>query len=231
MKRLALAAGILLAAAALAGIARPEGARAVEGAPTEDSVTVNGSGSASAVPNRAELSLGVASRGETARAALAANAREMRRVIDAVRAAGGQEISTQTVAVSAVYGENNAVTGYSASNLVRTTIDVGKSGALIDAAVSAGANEVFGPSLSSSEQSKLYRAALTAAVEDARLKARALAAASGRALGKVVEVRESSFSTPAATASIKAGAADESTPVVAGPQETTASVTVTFAFA
>ena len=69
--------------------ARPEGAHAVDATPTTDSVTVGGSGSVVAVPTQASLSLGVDSRGDTAKAALAANAREMRKVIDAVEAAGG----------------------------------------------------------------------------------------------------------------------------------------------
>ena len=40
------------------------------------------------VPDRAELSFGVESQGRAARAALAANAAEMRRVIAALKAAG-----------------------------------------------------------------------------------------------------------------------------------------------
>lgn len=230
MKRLAIAAALLLAAAALAGVARPEGARAVEASADGDSVTVTGSGSVASVPNRAVLSLGVDSRAATARAATTTNAREMRRVIDALRAAGAGDISTQSVSLSAVFGENSAVTGYTASNVVTATVDVGRAGAVIDAAVEAGANQVWGPSLSSSDQRKLYLEALKAAVADAREKAQTLAAASGRSLGTVTEVVESGGYAPVPLME-KAAAADSGTPVVAGPQETTASVTVTFALA
>ncbi len=52
-------------------------------------ITVQGTASVAAVPDRAELSFGVESQGQTAKAALAANAAEMRRVIAAVKAAGG----------------------------------------------------------------------------------------------------------------------------------------------
>ncbi len=57
MKRIALAALLLVAAAAVAGVARPEGARAVvEGTPqTGDSITVSGSGSVSSVPDDRRL--------------------------------------------------------------------------------------------------------------------------------------------------------------------------------
>ena len=176
------------------------------------------------------LSLGVDSRAATADAAAAANAREMRRVIAAIRAAGGRDVSTQSVSLSPVLGEDGAVTGFAASNVVTTTIDVGRAGSVIDAAVEAGANQVWGPSLSSSDQTKLYLQALKAAVADAREKAEALAGASGRSLGKVTTVTESGGFAPVPMAS-KAAASDAGTPVEAGPQQTTASVTVTFALA
>lgn len=230
MKRLAIAAVLLLAAAALAGVARPEGARAVESTTDGDSVTVTGSASVTSVPNRAVLSLGVDSRADTARAAISANGKEMRRVIDAVRAAGGRDVSTQSVSLSPVFGENSAVTGYAASNVVTATVDVGRAGAVIDAAVEAGANQVWGPSLSSSDQATLYLQALKAAVADAREKAQTLAVASGRSLGKVTTVAESGSFTPVPLME-KAAASDGGTPVVAGSQETTATVTVTFALA
>lgn len=230
MRRLAIAAALLLAAAALAGVARPEGAHAVEGAPAGDSVTVTGTASVTSVPNRSVLSLGVDSRADTARAALSANAREMRRVIDAVRTAGGRDVATQSVSLSPVLGQDGAVTGYAASNVVSATVDVGRAGAVIDAAVEAGANQVWGPSLSSSDQKQLYLKALKAAVEDARQSAETLAAAAGRSLGKVTTVVESSGSTPVPMFA-KTASSDASTPVEAGVQETTASVTVTFALA
>ena len=51
-------------------------------------ITVQGTASVTSVPDRAELSFGVESQGQTAKAALAANAAEMRRVIAALKAAG-----------------------------------------------------------------------------------------------------------------------------------------------
>ncbi len=230
MKRLVIAVALLLAAAALAGAARPEGARAVEPAPDGDSVTVTGSAAVTSVPSRAVLSLGVDSRAETARAAISANAKEMRRVIDAVRAAGGRDVSTQAVSLSPVFGENSVVTGYAASNIVTATVDVGRAGAAIDAAVDAGANQVWGPSLSSGDQAALYLQALKAAVADAREKAQTLATAAGRSLGQVTTVTESGGGAPVPLME-KAVASDTGTPIVAGPQETTATVTVSFELA
>ena len=61
-----------------------------------DTVTVTGTGSVDrrARP-RGQISAGVESRAPTARAALAANAAAMRKVLDALRARGGKDVTTQ----------------------------------------------------------------------------------------------------------------------------------------
>ena len=229
MKRIALAASLLLAAAALAGVARPEGAHAVDGAvPSTDSITVSGNGSVIAVPTIAVLSLGADTRAASAKAALSANARQMRQVIDAVRAAGGRELRTQSVSLSQVLGQNGEPAGFAASNVVSATVEVDRAGAVIDAAVDAGANQVNGPTMSVADVGKLYRQALKAAVGDARLSAETLAAAAGRPLGKVTSVVESGGTAPIPMFE-KAAVSDAGTPIESGTQQTTASVTVTVA--
>ena len=81
------------------------------------------------MPTTATLSLGVDSRATTAKAAIAANAREMRAVIDAVKAAGGRNVGTQSVSLSQVFGPTGGdPTGFAASNVVSATIDVDKAG-------------------------------------------------------------------------------------------------------
>lgn len=229
MKRIALAAALMLAAAALAGVARPEGASAVDSpAPSGDSITVSGNGSVTAVPTVAVLSLGVDVRAASARAALAANSRELRQVIDAVKAAGGRQVGTQSVSLSQVLDQNGEPSGFAASNVVSVTVDLARAGAVIDAAVDAGANQVNGPALSVADAGKLYRQALRAAVADARASAEVLADAAGRALGQVTSVVEGT-SAPPVPLYEKAAVSDAGTPIEAGTQQTTASVTVTFA--
>jgi uncharacterized protein YggE len=231
MKRIALAAVLLLVAAAVAGVARPEGAHAVDGtgAPSStDSITVSGSGAVSGTPSSATFSFGVDTRAASAKAALATNAREMRQVIAAVKSAGGRQVGTQSVSVSQSVDQNGTPNGFAASNAVSATVDIDRAGALIDAAVDAGANQVNGPSMSVADQSSLYRQALKAAVADARLRAETLAAAAGRSLGKVTTVVEGGGDAPVPMYS-KAMASDAGTPIEAGSQETNASVTVTFA--
>ena len=91
--------------------------------------------------------------------------------------------ATQWVSVYPYTDETGQVNGYVASNSVSAVSDVGDAPALIDAATEAGANQINGPGLSSSNAEALYRQALAKAVADARLNAEVLAKASGRSLG------------------------------------------------
>jgi hypothetical protein len=226
MKRIALAAGILLAAAALAGVLRPEGAGAEDPAAATDTVTVTGTGVVTAVPDRAEISAGVETRAPTAKGALSANGAAMEKVIDALRANGGKNVTTQTVSLSTAFDQNGQPNGFVASNVASAETTLNGAGALIDAAVAAGANTIYGPSLSRSDADELYRQALAKAVDDAKERAAVLAKAAGRSLGGVTAIVESG-SAPIPFAA-KASAAQDSTPVVSGPQETEASVSVTY---
>jgi uncharacterized protein len=226
MRRLALAAAALAALAALAATLRTGDAAAVE-PDASGGITVQGSATESGAPTKAELSLGVESRADTAKGALAANGTAMRKVLAAIRAAGGKDLRTQSVWLSSVYGENGPQ-GFSATNTVTTSIEVGKAGALIDAAVAAGANQVSGPSMSAADQEALYRKALEGAVADARKRAEALAGAAGVSLGRVTAIVEGGGSGPMPVA-MAAKAADASTPIEPGTQDVTAQVSVTFA--
>src|SRR5438034_8886507 len=71
-------------------------------------VTVTGTGTVSAVPDRAEFSFGVSTAAKTATQALAANAADMRKVIDAVKGAGipAANIQTQTVSLNPRYSDS-----------------------------------------------------------------------------------------------------------------------------
>lgn len=227
MRRIALVAGLLLAAAALAGALRPEGAAAVDPAADPDTVTVTGTGSVEAVPDEARISAGVETRAATARAALAANAAAMRKVLNALRAKGAADVTTQTVSLSPSFDGQGQPNGWVATNVAGATTALGRAGELIDAAVEAGANTVSGPSLSRSDAERLYREALGKAVTDAKERAEILARAAGRGVGRVTAMTESgAIAIPYAAKD--AMASGEATPVVSGAQETIATVSVTF---
>ena len=226
-KRILLIATPLVLAGILAAATLPGGAASAAG--ETGGITVQGTASIDTTPDRAVISFGVESQAETARAALAANAAEMRRVLAALRAAGATDVRTQSVSVSPRYGDQMAVQGYVAQNSVSATVpELAQAGAVIDAAVAAGANQVFGPSLSRGDQAELYRRALEAAVDDARRSAQAIASAANVSLGRVTAVVEGGGAPqPLPYAADKALAA-ESTPIEPGTQQVTATVTVTF---
>jgi len=133
----------------------------------------------------------------------------MRKIINALRQAGGRELATQWVSVYPYTDETGQVNGYAASNSVSATSDVGDAPALIDAAAGAGANQISGPGLSSTN-------------------AEALAKAAGRSLGAITTIVEGGASQPTPLYREAAQAADSSTPIVPGEQETSATVSVTF---
>ena len=226
-KRILLIATPLVLAGILAAATLPGGAASA--AAETGGITVQGTASIDTTPDRAVITFGVESQAESARAALAANAAEMRRVLAALRAAGATDVRTQSVSVSPRYGDQMAVQGYVAQNSVSATVpELAKAGAVIDAAVAAGANQVFGPSLSRGDQAELYRTALEAAVDDARRSAQAIASAANVSLGRVTAVVEGGGAPqPLPYAADKALAA-ESTPIEPGTQQVTATVSVTF---
>jgi uncharacterized protein len=226
-RRLLPLAGLLALAAVAVAATLPGSASSA--AAEEGGITVQGTASVASVPDRAELSFGVESQAQTAKAALAANAAEMRRVLAALRAAGATDLKTQYVSLSPRLGEQNEVQAYVATNSVSATVkQLSRAGAVIDAAVAAGANQVYGPTLSRGDQSDLYRQALKAAVANARESAQALAAAANVSLGRVTAVVEGG-AAPSPMPLAAAKAEDSvSTPIEAGSQQVTATVSVTF---
>jgi uncharacterized protein len=232
MIRIAGVALLVLAAAAVAGVGIPETAGGAESSPHQG-ITVNGTGTAKAIPNQAQLSLGVTTKGSTAREALAANSARMERVIAALKSTGVSEgdIKTQDVSVGPAYdGDSGTENGYAARNSVAVTLrDLDRSSAVLDAASRAGANEVYGPSLTRSNRDAYEAKALESAFGNARKRAEALADAAGVRLGRVTSIVEGSGG-PQPMYDMRARAEPAvGAPIEPGSEEIQASVTVTFA--
>jgi uncharacterized protein YggE len=227
MKPIRIAALVVVGAAvvAFAGVGRPD----LAGGASDSSggITVTGTGSVQAVPDQAQFSLGVQSHGPTAHEALAANSERMRRVLAALLAAGvaKADVQTQDVSVSRSYPDD----GYTADNTVSVTIrELAKAGSILGAGTKAGANDVYGPTLTRSDQDELQAKALTAAVDNARAKARVLAEAAGVRLGTVTAIAENGNEPmPIYEAALAKRA--PSVPIEPGVQQTQAVVRVTFA--
>lgn len=234
--RIAAVAALVLVAAALAGVGRPEEARS-EQVTSIRGITVNASGKVEAAPDKAALELGVETQAPTARAALEQNAERLRAAVDALRKAGVSKDDLQTSNVSLWpqrSSNGTSITGYSAQNTVSAELDVEKAGDAIDAAVGAGANVVGGPSLSVGDRDELYRKALKNAVEASRAKAEAIADAAGVKVGRVTAVVEGGgYEQPGPMPYAAEAARDSatSTPIEPGKQAIEATVTVTFAVA
>ena len=223
------AAGVLFAVAAVAGVGRPAPASGAASTPAQPSiVTTTGHGDITAVPDEAVVSAGVNTRAATAAAVLAQNAQTMQRVIAALKNAGGSDLQTQEVSLEPQTDDQGTVTGYVAQNTVSAKARIATAGALIDAAVGAGANTVDGPSLDISDSDALYDAALKQAMASARAKAQALAQAGGFTVGPVFSVTEGSQAPQPVAWAAKAASATPATPVEPGTQDVTADVTVSF---
>ena len=231
---IAALAALLVAAAALAGVGRPTPAHSASSTETR-TITVSGKGTARGVPDTAVFSLGVESSGATARAASAANAEHMRRVIEALVAAGVSRTDLQTQDVSVYPRQNDAgaVTGFTASGSVSATVkDISRAGKAVDAAVAAGANQVSGPQFERSNRAELYRQALRDAFSNARAKAESLAEKAGAQLGQVRRIDENdSESLPVYPVALRAAESTPATPVEPGTQTVDANLTVTFVLA
>jgi uncharacterized protein len=228
LRTVLLLAGVLLLAAAIAGVAQPHLGRSAT--PSSGStITVTGNGTVDATPDQASFGFGVTTNAATAAEALSRNASQARAIIDALKKSGIGSSDIQTTQVSLWPQTSNngtRITGYQASNSVQVTAPLGQSGSLVDAAVRAGANNVDGPSLDTADKSALYNEALKQALGEAKQKAQAIASATGVTVGAALKVREGGAPTPIAYG--EALAARATAPIEAGTQKIQASVTVTY---
>jgi uncharacterized protein len=196
-------------------------------------ITVVGTGTAHAVPDIAEWSFGVQSEADTAAKALEAASGGTQAIIDALRGAGigKEDLRTEHVSLyPQTTDDGRAVIGYSASSSVHAVVrDLAKAGDVVDSAVAAGANTVYGPSLRVSDSQAQYETAADAAIDDARARAEALANKAGVTLGAPIAIVESGgYQVPV----YERGAEDAAGAGIAiepGVDEITATLTVTFA--
>ncbi len=89
-------------------------------------------------------------------------------------------------------GESPRIVRYRVSNIVQVRIrKIDDAGKIIDAAIGAGANAVYGLSFTVEDPSSFQRQARSQAVKDAMAKAQNLADAAGVKLGRIIAVTES----------------------------------------
>lgn len=167
-------------------------------------MVLSGTGVVRAAPDMATVSTGVVTQARTAREALDANTAAMEQLVATLREAGleGRDIQTSDFNVSPQYvysdrrDENGytlppEISGYQVSNTVTIAVrDLESLGAVLDRAVSVGANTVNGISFSVAETDKLLEDARRRAFADAHAKAVTYAEAAGVRLGGIESIAE-----------------------------------------
>ena len=202
-------------------------------------ISVSGQGRADVAPDMAVVNIGIVTTGKTAQLAQAENAKIASDVTAALGQLGifSKDIQTHYT-MSPVYekGDYRKAAGYRASNTVTVTVtvnDVAKTGQVIDTALKSGATDVNGLSFGLKDARSVRNTALQMAVQDARSKADAIAAALGVKIVGIQNVKEDGGNfaryevANARLAKLDGGAAAD-TPVSAGTVEVNADVHIDF---
>lgn len=217
----------------------------------ESVLVVSGSGSVSMEAEQAGISLGVSLEGSDL-TGLQQNVNDRvsaicKELIDA--GLPEESISTNRIYINPVYNydavasfpamssssNGSRISGYSIDNsLYIRTDEIDKLGEYIDAAFAAGANSFDSISFGLKDDRQANLKALELAVQNARRKAEVMAAAAGKELGEVIEIRESGTYSAVNTAekavmydTVSASAAAGTT-VRASQVEINASVEITY---
>jgi uncharacterized protein YggE len=242
----ALAVVIIVAAAVVLTRAPIVSAQTIQAASgqADTGITVSATGEAKGKPDVAYVNLGVRTTAETATDAMDQNTAAMNEVIAKLTDMGvdKKDMQTGTISLSPQMGPVNQdnpntaqIVGYWATNSLKVTVNnLDQVGAILDEAVSAGANSVSGISFGLKDDSALQDAALQDAVKNARSRADVAAAGLGLTVTSVQSVTVDSYGGPTplyidfASAAPRAAAA--SVPVEPGEVTVNASVRVTFGF-
>lgn len=223
---------MLAAAASMPGVAA---AQSVSG--TRLDIVANGE--VTRVPDLAIVSAGVQTLQPTASAAIEDNATRMERVRSALKRAGiaDADIQTSSISLNPEYRyENNqppVLTGYRASNNVSVKFrDLKRTGAILDALVKEGANQINGPSLTIDKPESAYDEARLKAIANGQAKADLYAKALGKRVVRLVSVSEAGASVPPpmpyASDIVVTGARVAKTEIDPGTQQLQVSVSMSF---
>lgn len=198
---------------------------------------ISADGTSARIPDLAVIQAGVVTQAATAGDAMRQNSTRMATVLAALRRAGiaERDIQTSSVSLSPQYryaqNEPPVITGYQASNQVTVRFrDIAKSGTILDALVSQGANNISGPNLTIDKPEAALDEARTAAVATARARAELYARAAGLRVDRILSISESSAMPvpPRPMMMARMEAASDATQVVAGESELTVSLSVRF---
>ena len=207
--------------------------------PAGTTLDVSAEGRVSRVPDVATIRAGVVAQAPTAAAALADQATRMARVLAALKKAGiaARDLATAQIGLQPQYrytdGQPPVVTGYQATNSVAVRFrEVARAGAILDALVAAGANQIDGPELSVDQPEAALDEARTQAVTRARARADLYARAAGLHVRRIVSISEGAAETggprPPVLYARAAVAQQAETQIAAGERDLLVTVQVRF---
>lgn len=154
----------------------------------DEKITVTGSATVQLAPDMVMIAIGVTSENEEVLSAQQEVNAVLNRVVEVLT--GEMGIAAEDVATTQYYinenweynyekGESEKI-GYEATAMLSVCVrDIAQAGAVIDAAMQAGANQLNGVEFMSSDQTAARDQALTLAVQDGMRKAKTIAAAAG----------------------------------------------------
>ncbi|MBO9368566.1 MAG: SIMPL domain-containing protein [Chloroflexi bacterium] len=185
----------LLLALALAVSACAPAAAPAASAPSTRTLSVVGQGVVYLSPDIAYINIGVHTENPSASDAVAENNLQTQQLIEVLRKSGVEQKDIQTSNFSIFLNYEYTPEGkrgapfYVVENTVMVTVrDLSKLGALLDAAVKAGANNVYGIQFDISDKSEAIKKAREQAFKDAQEQAQDAARLSGVTLGAIQSI-------------------------------------------
>jgi uncharacterized protein YggE len=199
------------------------------------SIATTGEAVITVKPDRAQIDIGVMTQAGTSDAAASKNAVQLDAVLSQLRTVLGPAADIKTISYSLTPnyryptgGGEPAITGYTATNIVRATIDdLTKMGKVIDTTTASGANRVQGLEFTLKNRGAVEAQALAEAAVNARKKADTLAAALDVRIIRILSVSESSPVDVPVRGVAFAKTETTTTPIEAGTIEVHASVSLT----
>ena len=203
--------------------------------PAPPEIVVTGTSEVLAVPDEAVVRLGIVRQASDAQAAQDQANAVAQEILSAIAKVGvpSKDVQTSRLVLSPVYsrGSDQHIVSYNATNTVSVRLDnLAIVGNVIDAGLKAGANQLEGVQFRLRNELPSREQALKDAVQEARVKAQAIADALRVSLGEVVEASEGGVTVaPRMQAfALAAPATQNSTPVSPGEIEIRANVTIRF---
>ena len=207
-----------------------------------NTIFVSGSATTHTKTDKVIISLGVETTDKTAEKALLSNSNLMNKVMDALKQSGVRQNETSTSAFSikpnynySKYGDRGNLSGFTVSNSIQIeSSSINNVSQWIDTAVQAGANTVNDVYFSVSEEKlqNIKNMLLKEAVANAKTKADIAVAASGLNIAGIKSITVGEIGIPPVPGPLysKSVSSDEasSTPILAGEQEVSTTVSIVY---